>query len=127
MPSRRRLERWWLVIVLLWSALRITAVWHWLERYGVRPVVYALVDLGSSVPYAIASARTVGALVDRRYRHGAVWGVVAATCFVAPDVYVVAAGRGMPWAVYAVVGTVASMTVALALWAGRRDVVGIGG
>jgi hypothetical protein len=119
---RQRLERSWIVLVIAWSGLRIVAVWHWLEQYGVHPVVYALVDLGSSVPYAIASARTIGALIDRRYRHAARWGLLAATCYVAPDVYIVTAGQQMPWAVYAVVVTVALAAGVLALWAGRNEV-----
>jgi hypothetical protein len=119
---RQRLERWWLVLVVGWSVLRIIAVWQWLEQYGVHPVVYALVDLGSSVPYAIASARTVGALIDRRYRHAARWGLLAVSCYVAPDVYILASGRQMPWAVYIVVAAVAVATGSLALATGRKEV-----
>ncbi len=110
------------MLVLGWSGLRIVAVWQWLEQYGVHPVVYALVDLGSSVPYAIASARTISALVDRRHRHAALWAPLAVACFVAPDVYIVAAGRQMPWSVYVVVLTVAVAAVMLALWTGRNEV-----
>jgi hypothetical protein len=119
---RQRLERWWLVMVISWSVLRIVAVWQWLEQYGVHPVVYALVDLGSSVPYAVASARTVGALIDRRYRHAAWWAPLAASCYVAPDIYIFAAGQQMPWAVYVAVAVVAMATGLLALWTGRNEV-----
>lgn len=121
MGRRRRLERVWLGMVVSWSLVRIVAVWQLLEQYGVHPGVYAVVDLGSSVPYAIASARTLGALVDRRYRHGLIWGVLAATCFVLPDLYIVTSGRGMPWGVYAVVATVALTAGTWAVRAGWRD------
>lgn len=119
---RQRFERWWIALVIAWSAVRIVAVWQWLEQYGVHPVVYALIDLGSCVPYAIASARTVGALVDRRYRHAAQWAPVAAVTYLAPDVYIVASGQQMPWTVYAVVVTFALAAGGLALWSGRNDV-----
>lgn len=110
------------MLVMTWSGVRIMAVWHWLERYGVDPVVYAMVDLGSSVPYAMASARTVGALVDRRYRLAARWGLVGAMCFIAPDLYIVASGQRMPWTVYAVILMILVVAAGLAVSTGRSDV-----
>lgn len=120
---RRRLERYWFALVMLWSLCRIAAVWHWLDGYGVNPVIYAVVDLGSSLPYAVSSARTIGALVDGRHGRALGWGVIAAVCFSIPDVYIVAAGHEMPWGVYAVVGLVAVIAGAWAVRTGRRDVV----
>ena len=122
--GRRRLERWWFVLVMAWSALRVVVVWRWLDKYGVNPIIYAFVDLGSSVPYSFGSARTIGGLIDRRYARAAVWFLLAAVCFVAPDVYIVSAGHGMPWGVYAVVGAIAAVAATWAVWAGRRDVAG---
>lgn len=122
--GRRRLERWWFVLVMVWSVCRVVAVWRWLDKYGVNPFVYALVDVGSSAPYALGSARTIGALIDRRYARAAVWSVLAAVCFAAPDVYIVAAGHDMPWIVYGIVGMIAAMAAMWAVWTGRRDVAG---
>jgi len=119
---RKRLERWWYLLVMVWSLVRIAAVWHWLERYGVNPVVYAVIDLGSSVPYAICSAKSIGAIIDRRYRRAAMWGAGAAVAFAAPDVYIVGAGRSMPWATYAIVGGVALVAALLAVRSGRSEV-----
>ena len=120
---RRRLERYWFALVMLWSLCRIAAVWHWLDGYGVNTVIYAVVDLGSSLPYAVSSARTIGALVDRHHGGALGWGVVAAVSFSIPDVYIVAAGRDMPWKVYIVVGLVAVVAGAWAVRTGGRDVV----
>lgn len=120
--GRRRLERWWLALVMTWSVCRVAAVWHWLDRYGVNPLVYALVDLGSSAPYALGSARTIGALIDRHYGRAVVWLPLAAACFAAPDVYIVAAGDEMPWGVYGIVGAIAALAALWAVWTGRRDV-----
>lgn len=122
--GRRRLERWWFVLVMAWSACRVVAVWRWLDTYGVNPFFYGLVDLGSSIPYALGSARTIGALIDRRYGRAAAWMLLATVCFAAPDVYIVAAGHDMPWGVYGVVGAIAAVAALWAVWTGRRDVSG---
>ena len=124
LEGRRRLERWWFGLVMAWSAIRVAAVWRWLDIYGVNPLVYALVDVGSSAPYALGSARTIGALIDRKYGRAAMWSLLAAVCFAAPDVYIVAAGHDMPWGVYGVVGAIALLAAMWAVWTGRRDVSG---
>lgn len=120
---RRTLERLWFGLVMAWSGCRIAAVWEWLDRYGVHPLVYALVEFGSSVPYAIGSAKTIGAIVDRRYRRAAVWGLVAAVCFAAPDVFILSTGRDLPLLAYSIVIGVALVAGTWAVLAGRRDVV----
>lgn len=102
--------------------MRISAVDVWLTGYGVDPWIYAVVDLGSSLPYAIASARTLGALVDQRFRRATAWGALAAVSFVAPDTYIVTAGRALPWGTYVVVGTVAATAATLAVRSGRAQV-----
>lgn len=125
LPARRRigraaLERAWLLAVLGWSCVRIGAVTHLLAHYGVQPLRYALIDLGTSGPYALASGRTVGALVDGRGRAASAWFALALVTFAAPDLYILSAGRAMPLVNYAVVGAVFSVAAGLALRAGRR-------
>lgn len=107
--------------MLSWSLLRISAVDVWLAGYGVNPWTYAMVDLGSSLPYAIASSRTLGALVDQRFRHAAAWSVLTVACFIAPDTYILTAGRALPWGTYVVVGSVAAMAATLAVRSGRAQ------
>lgn len=107
--------------VLLWSLARISAVDVWLAGYGVDPWVYAAVDLGSSLPYAIASARTLGALADRRFSAAAAWGSLTIVSFVTPDAYILAAGRALPWGTYVVVGVVACTAAGLAVRSGRAQ------
>jgi hypothetical protein len=119
---RDRLELAWFFAVMTWSVVRIVAVSTWLHDYGVDPFRYALVDLGSSAPYALASARLLGSLVDGRIRRAAGWTVVTVATFVAPDVYIFAAGRALPWATYVVVGAVATVGASLAIRSGRASV-----
>jgi hypothetical protein len=119
---RDRLELAWFVAVMTWSVLRIIAVSAWLQDYGVDPFSYAAVDLGSSAPYSLASARLLGSLVDGRMRRAAAWGALTVVTFLAPDVYIFAAGRALPWASYVVVGTIATVGAALAIRSGRASV-----
>lgn len=113
------LERLWFVAVMAWSGVRIAAVWHFLRDYKVHPLVYAIVDLGSSVPYAIGSARTITSLVDGRLRPAMWWGALTVVSFCAPEAYIVLSGQEMPWGVYALVAVVFSIAAGLAFRAGR--------
>lgn len=112
----------WIVGVLGWSLVRIAAVDIWLSGYGVNPWVYAAIDLGTSIPYAIASARTIGALLDSRTTAALRWGALAVGAYIAPDLYILFFGRGLPWKVYAAVGTVALAGAYLAVRTGRQRV-----
>ncbi len=119
---RDRLELAWFFAVMTWSVIRIIAVSTWLQDYGVDPFHYAMVDLGSSAPYSLASARLLGSLVDGRMRRAASWGVLTVMTFVAPDLYIFTAGRALPWASYVVVGTIATIGAVLAIRSGRASV-----
>ena len=119
---RDRLELAWFFAVMTWSVIRIIAVSTWLQDYGVDPFHYAMVDLGSSAPYSLASARLLGSLVDGRMRRATSWGVLTVVTFVAPDLYIFTAGRALPWASYVVVGTIATIGAVLAIRSGRASV-----
>jgi hypothetical protein len=119
---RDRLELAWFFAVMTWSVIRIIAVSTWLQDYGVDPFHYAAVDLGSSAPYSLASARLLGSLVDGRMRRAIGWGALTVVTFVAPDVYIFTAGRALPWASYVVVGTIATIGATLAIRSGRASV-----
>ncbi len=119
---RDRLELMWFLVVMTWSVIRITAVGAWLQDYGVNPWHYAAIDLGSSAPYSLASARLLGALVDGRTRVAVTWGVATFVTFLAPDVYIFAAGRALPWPTYVVVGAIVIIGGWLAIRHGRAKV-----
>ncbi len=105
---RRRIERLWVAGALAYSVVRITIVQTFLARYGVNVWLYAAVDLGSTVPYAIGAARTVGAMVDGDRGAALRWGLLAAVAFVAPDVTIVLTSDQMPWTIYVVLALVVS-------------------
>jgi hypothetical protein len=80
-----------------------------------------MVELGSALPYAIASARCLGALVDQRFRRASAWGALTVACFVAPDTYILTAGRALPWGTYVVVGSIALTAGTIAVRSGRAQ------
>ncbi|MFN6121885.1 MAG: hypothetical protein ACK5CE_19940 [Actinomycetes bacterium] len=118
---RGRLTLLWLVAVVGWSLVRSAAVRQWLADHGVDPVVYLMVDLSSSIPYALCSASLLGALYDGRRRAALGWAVPTVLAFVAPDVYLLSSGRSLPWPTYLVVLTVAAISATLAVRAGRAS------
>lgn len=70
------------------------------DEYGVDPVLYAVIWVGA-LPLFLLS---VGWLVRTLRRRGPILPPIAATAFFfsAPTLYVLAAGRNLPWWVYAI-------------------------
>jgi hypothetical protein len=123
---RRVLERFWIVGSVAYGALRIAVADRTVTRYGVNIWAFAAVELSTAWLYGLATARVVGALVDRSLRSAARGGAVAASSFLAPEGFIVVTGRDMPSAVYlviagvvAVLGSVAAVTVLRRVRAGR--------
>lgn len=82
------------------------------QQYGVDPVVYAILYVGSA-PFFFGSL----AWLIRRIRHHESWGAPAASTaffFSLPTLYVILAGRNLPWwawAVLAVLTMIGAVTV----------------
>jgi hypothetical protein len=100
---RRFLQYAWLIAVAGWACLRIFAVNTWLSKYGVNTAVFAMVEIGSSIPYGIGSARCVTSLIDHRRRAATAWGFLAAIGFISPDLYMLTAGKSMPAFTYVII------------------------
>lgn len=85
------------------------------DEYGVDPLVYAILYVGSA-PLFFGS---LAWLIRRARRSGGVLlpAASAALFFSLPTLYVVVAGRGLPWWVYLILGVLA---VAGAVSAARR-------
>jgi len=101
---RVRLERSWIVGVVLFTIGRFFVAYGALDRYGVNIWVFGFIDIITAVPYAVSTARVVGALVDRNYQAFTTWAIVACASFLAPYLYLVWAGRDvqLPSVAYAV-------------------------
>lgn len=108
--------------VVAYGLGRTIVVWQALGGYGVNPWVYGAIDLVSSVPYGLGTARVVTGVLDRDWARVRRWGTIAALAFVAPDVYIVFAGESMPWPVYVVLGAWCSVAAVFAFRSLRRQV-----
>ena len=100
---RRILQNAWLFAVAAWACFRIFAVNTWLSQYGVNTTIFAMVEVGSSIPYGIGSARCVTSLIDHRRLPAIWWGVMGVVGFIAPDLYMLTAGKSMPALTYVII------------------------
>ena len=119
---RKRLEHLWVAITLAWGFARVVVVWGTLRRYGVNPWVYAAIEVITSGPYGVATARTVTSLLDHKKQAASRWGALGLALFLAPDLYIVAAGREMPAFIYVVLGVLVATLGTLAFLSVRAKV-----
>ena len=113
--KRRLLERLWVVVVIAYGAVRAIVVWKALGQYGVNPWIYLVLDVTSSWPYAVATARLVTSVIDREFSRARSWGVLAAVTFLIPDLYILVVARHVPTEVYAIIIAIISLLALLAI------------
>jgi hypothetical protein len=103
---RRRLEHAWFLAVVLYALIRIFLADKFLAKYGLPIKPFALVEVVSSMVYALASARFVGALVDNHNRKAGFFGLCTLVGFGAPDVFVIVASDHIPRSIYVVLALI---------------------
>ena len=98
--SRRpigRLGKAWIVGVILYAAVRALVAWPALGRYGVNPIIFLIIDLGTAYPYALGQVKIVAGFRWKDYRQVQLWSLIVAVTFLAPYIYVfVAGGQQLP-------------------------------
>ena len=99
-PNRAIIERIWIVLVLVWALVRALLVGTFFTQYGVNFWLYLVIDLASSIPYAIASARLVFLLIDKDSSGAIKWGFATIFFFYLPDLYIVLVARHVPRLTY---------------------------
>src|SRR3954451_17813352 len=108
-----RLGRAWIVGVVAYAIVRALIAWPTLGRYGVNPVVFLIIDLGTAYPYALGQVKIVMGFRAKDYRQVQVWAAVVGVTFLAPYVYVfVAGGQRLPLQVWVILSI---LIVALAV------------
>jgi len=113
--TRRLVERLWVILVIAYGAGRAIVVWKALGQYGVNPWIYLALDVASSWPYAVATARLVTSVIDREFSRARSWGVLAAVTFLIPDIYILAVAREVPTEVYVIVIAIISLLSLVAI------------
>ena len=115
--SRREIlgERIWAGLLVLYSTGAAYLVWRTLSKYGVNPIAFLIIDMVTSWPYGISTARIVVNAVKRQWHEVRKWAWVAAATFIAPDVYVLASASRAPRSVYLILIVVISALVISAI------------
>ncbi len=96
-------------VILDWVGKQMTAA---REIYGVDPVVFLALLFGASPVFYFSIYRMVRAVAKRRLNEVTVWSMIFLLSTVAPYLYVLVAGRNIPWWVYIIIGLV----VAQGIW-----------
>jgi hypothetical protein len=78
----------WSAIVLAWGITRTFFINDFFGKYGVNPIIYFLLDILCSVPFATYSAHLLASFLRSdvpAFRKNVLW---AATYFYIPDIYI---------------------------------------
>jgi hypothetical protein len=117
---RRNATFSWVILSLLWSITRAAIIWRVFGKHGTNGFGYLFVDLATTVPYAIYSARAAFAWIDRSpsfWRHL----MIASLCFIAPDLFVVVTARNVPVLIWFGFAGFVSIMAILAIKFARKD------
>ena len=83
--SKRKWVEWaWYAISGLYSLFRVILAQHTVTKYGVNIWVFAIVEFGATIPYAVGTARVVTSLLDHDRTAATRWALVASAGFFAP-------------------------------------------
>ena len=96
----KRVHYAWLLAVLAWACFRAIAINRFFGAHKVNAWGYLTVDLVSSVPYAIYSAKAVVNFLDKSWGAFRKHVVLTAICFYIPDIYVFIFARTVPTSLY---------------------------
>lgn len=99
----------WLVhLVVDWAGRQMESA---RARYGVDPVVFLALLLGTSPLFYYSIYRMVRALAARRVNEASLWSMLFLLSTAAPYLYVLVAGRNLPWWVYIIIGLILAQGV----------------
>jgi hypothetical protein len=116
------LEAVWVALTVGYAIGRAVVVGRVFGKHGVNAWVYGAIDVITSIPLGIATARAVGAAIDHCWIAFRRWTIVAGLAFIAPDVYLLLFARHVPVRVYIVLGVYLAITTAIALNSAWRKI-----
>lgn len=95
----------WIAGVFAYAVARAAVVWPTLGDYGVSPLVFLAIDVGTAWPYAYGQVRVINEARAGEWGRVQMWAVIAFLAFIAPYAYIVGAGSGeMPLLAWIVIG-----------------------
>lgn len=116
------LEAVWVALTVGYAIGRAIVVARIFGKHGVNAWVYGTIDVITSFPLGVATARAVGAAIDHCWTAFRRWTLVAGFAFIAPDLYILGFARHVPIHVYIALGIYLSITTGLALNSGWRKI-----
>jgi hypothetical protein len=121
--NRRKGLRIWIALVLIWSITRTFIVEAFFHKYGLNTVHYFLIDFFSSIPYAYASAHSLLALYDKRFKAAYGWIALTVISFYLPDIYIVRSSHHVPPSIYTgfAISLAALSVLALMQWRAHKS------
>jgi hypothetical protein len=108
-------ERIWAGLLVLYSVGAAYLVWRTLGKYGVNAIIFLVIDVVTSWPYGLATARIVVNVVKHEWKAVRKWAWVAAITFIAPDIYVLASATRAPRDIYLLIIAVITFLVLFAI------------
>lgn len=112
-PKRIKLwERLWASSILLYTVFATIVVWKTLSKYGVNPIIFAVIDAITSWSYGIGTARLVTTLIEKKRDQLTKWVFVSALSFIIPPIYVLSSASHAPKSdYYSVIGVIAILAI----------------
>jgi hypothetical protein len=80
----------WYVASLTYCGVRVYLADRYLREHGLNVTVFAAIEFAATVPYAVGSARAVGAIARHETSRALLWALVASVGFVTPDLFLLA-------------------------------------
>ena len=90
------IKKAWVVGVVGYSILRAVIAWGLFRDYGVNPWIFAVIDIGTAIPYATAIAEIPAAIAESRVSNATRHIAVAVVTFIAPYGYIWLVADGAP-------------------------------
>jgi len=118
----KRASQIWLVLVLLWAIARALFINKLFSSHGVNGYIYLAVDLASSVPYAIYSARLVITFISREFTNVYRNAILTALFFYIPDIYILVTAQKVPSGLYLILFLTIALFSAFAIATIARDI-----
>lgn len=116
------IERIWLALAILYGVLRVFLADRYLSKYGLSTPIFAVIEMGATVLYAVALARLVRALMLGHRGERAMWALLTLIGFAAPDAYILTVVPKVPRSFVVVILAIIVITTTTGVIALRKRV-----
>ena len=97
---QKRLEKWWIPIMVMWEIIKTLAIKKTFSKYGVSTWVYFALVMTIAIPYAHTTAKLLFNIIEKKWKTALLYGLAAMVLHFAPDVYILANAKEVPKHIY---------------------------